>query len=284
MTTDRQHWDGAAASTLAVKDDGLTRFSEMLGRVVDHLGTPAFHPALRNALYEIARFNSCVILSFRDEEEPTVHERCSVINPDRFRHFYVKQAYRLDPFYRAALENRPIGVSRCCELSGSDFTSSAYFTSYYKDIPFVDEIGLLCPIEEGHTVHISLGRCVGSKRFDGALIADLNSMEPLIAALVRRHVVIASRRAPLADQRTEGQPDPALSAVDLLWMREFQATHREIEVAAHVLGGHSNPSISLRLGISQHTVKVHRKRLYGKLCISSQAELFTMHMRRRHHH
>ncbi|MFD2141915.1 helix-turn-helix transcriptional regulator [Ancylobacter oerskovii] len=259
------------------------RSPEMFGRVVDQLGTPAFHLALRNALYEIARFNSCVILSFRDEEEPTVLERCSIINPDRFRRFYVKQAYRLDPFYRAALENRPIGVSRCCELSGSDFNDSAYFKSYYKDIPFIDEIGLLCPVERGHTVHISLGRCVGSNRFDGSLIADLNSMEPLIAALVRQHAMIVSRCGRPADQPAAVQQGPAVSAIDLLWMREFHATQREIEVASHVLGGYTNPSISLRLGISQHTVKVHRKRLYGKLSISSQAELFTMHMRRCHY-
>ncbi|MDF2810952.1 MAG: transcriptional regulator, LuxR family [Microvirga sp.] len=283
MMTDRRQADGSA-SPFAVPNDGLARFPEMFGGLVDRLGTPAFHPALRSALYQISRFNSCVIMSFCEEEEPTVHERCSTLNPDRFRHFYVKQAYRLDPFYQAARENRPIGVSRCCELSGSGFTGSAYFTSYYKDIPFIDEIGLLCPVEKGHTVHISLGRFEGSKRFDGSLIADLNCIEPLIAALVRRHIMIGSQPECPVDPQLAVQQDTTVSIVDLLWMREFHATQREMEVAAHVLSGYSNPSIALRLGISQHTVKVHRKRLYGKLSISSQAELFTIHMRRRHHH
>ncbi|MCB4771469.1 helix-turn-helix transcriptional regulator [Ancylobacter sp. Lp-2] len=257
------------------------RFPEVFGELVDQLGTPNFHPALRSALYAIAHFNSCVILSFQEEKEPTVLERCSIINPDRFRHCYVKQAYRLDPFYRAAMENRPIGVSRCGELSGPDFTDSAYFKSYYKDIPLVDEIGLLCPIESGHTVHISLGRCVGSEWFDRETIADLHSMEPLIASLVRRHTMIEARFGAPLDRPAD--PPASTSPTDLSWLRDFHATQREIEVASHVLNGYTNPSISLRLGISEHTVKVHRKHLYGKLSISSQAELFLMHMRHRRH-
>lgn len=52
MMTDRRQADGSA-SPFAVPNDGLARFPEMFGGLVDRLGTPAFHPALRSALYQI---------------------------------------------------------------------------------------------------------------------------------------------------------------------------------------------------------------------------------------
>ena len=51
-------------------------------------------------------------------------------------------------------------------------------------------------------------------------------------------------------------------------------TGREADVTSLILRGHSSGSIGLNLGISVETVKVHRKHIYAKLKVSSQAELF----------
>lgn len=53
-------------------------------------------------------------------------------------------------------------------------------------------------------------------------------------------------------------------------------TPRECEVVKLVLRGYSTKSISQSLGISPGTVKVHRENIYGKLGVSTQAELFNM--------
>lgn len=53
-------------------------------------------------------------------------------------------------------------------------------------------------------------------------------------------------------------------------------TAREREIAQLILIGHSSNSISLNLGISLPTVKTHRRNIYSKLQISSQAELFSL--------
>ena len=45
-----------------------------------------------------------------------------------------------------------------------------------------------------------------------------------------------------------------------------------------VLTGHSGESISLRLGTSIPTVKSHRRNVYAKLDIGSQAELSLLFM------
>ncbi|MEO9649239.1 MAG: helix-turn-helix transcriptional regulator [Roseobacter sp.] len=53
-------------------------------------------------------------------------------------------------------------------------------------------------------------------------------------------------------------------------------TSREIEVVQLILVGHSSTSISLQLDVSVSTVKSHRRNIYSKFEISSQAELFNM--------
>lgn len=53
-------------------------------------------------------------------------------------------------------------------------------------------------------------------------------------------------------------------------------TVREQAVARLILRGHSTVSIAETLGISQATVKIHRRNLYAKLNISSQSELCSL--------
>ncbi len=250
-----------------------------IGRVVDQLGTDDFHRTLRAALYEITGFNSCLILAFSSVDAPVVLEHCSTIQPDRFRRCYMKQAYRLDPFYMAAVQGKDIGVSRCNEIFEADFTSSDYHNLYYKDVPLVDEIGILCPVTDQQTIHISLGRCIGSQRFDASVLENLHAAEPLLASLVRKQALL---RPDLCQHDVASRVPPGRADdVDTSWLRRFNATRREVEVAALVLRGHTNGSIACVLGISEDTVKVHRKRLYGKLNISSQAELFMRYMQNR---
>jgi DNA-binding CsgD family transcriptional regulator len=56
---------------------------------------------------------------------------------------------------------------------------------------------------------------------------------------------------------------------------DFQLlTLREREIVTMVLRGHSTESIAMQLGISPGTVKIHRKNIYRKMKVSTQAELF----------
>jgi DNA-binding CsgD family transcriptional regulator len=52
---------------------------------------------------------------------------------------------------------------------------------------------------------------------------------------------------------------------------------REMQIADLLLLGCGSDAIALRLGISRHTVKDHRKRIFRKLGIGSLAELFALY-------
>ncbi len=71
----------------------------------------------------------------------------------------------------------------------------------------------------------------------------------------------------------------AASPLDLM-RAEFDLTRREAEIAEAMLAGHSSKSMARLLAISAETVKVHRRNLYAKLGIASQAELFSMFLAR----
>ena len=43
-----------------------------------------------------------------------------------------------------------------------------------------------------------------------------------------------------------------------------------------ILSGHSAPQVAAVLGVSLDTAKVHRRNIYGKLGVSSLAELFSL--------
>ena len=53
-------------------------------------------------------------------------------------------------------------------------------------------------------------------------------------------------------------------------------SRREAEIAALIAQGHSSRAAGLCIGISDQTVKVHRRNIYKKLQISSQNELFSL--------
>jgi DNA-binding CsgD family transcriptional regulator len=55
---------------------------------------------------------------------------------------------------------------------------------------------------------------------------------------------------------------------------DFQLTPRERDIVSLILQGHPTVSIARHLGLARGTVKNHRRRLYRKLDITSERELF----------
>ena len=53
-------------------------------------------------------------------------------------------------------------------------------------------------------------------------------------------------------------------------------TERECRIAQLILRGHSTKSLAERLGVSEDTIKSHRKNVYAKLDIGTQSELFSL--------
>ena len=124
-------------------------------------------------------------------------------------------------------------------------------------------------LDDGLIGVLSLTRRTGQPRFSRADIRALEPVVPLVCSLGEWHW---NRLRP----KPVAASSPPLSGEAGFPGRQAGLTPRESEIVRLILRGHSTESIGLHLAISQETVKVHRKNIYKKLKISTQAELFSL--------
>ncbi len=251
---------------------------EHLAAVIESIGTTAFGPSLADAVRHVVKFDHMVIFAYRGDARP----RClfDTFTPEE-RHIFVtlyqEGPYLLDPFFHACRAGRRPGVFRMRELAPDRFYQSEYFRSYYNKTGLAEEVGHFLPLEGGLMVAISLMRAGQSGAFSDHDLARLRIIEPAIRAVAQRHWTNLSRdwRADGSDRR------PGKLDLDTLLKGAFagdgrpRLTRREGEIASLVLRGHSSESIGRLLGVAPGTIKIHRKNIYRKLKISSQAEMFS---------
>ncbi len=245
-----------------------------LAEAVQQLETPRFAPALGRALRRVAPFTYTVMFAFRGEERPL--DLYDDFGPER-RSIYVTDyqagPYLLDPFYHAARGGIAPGLYRMRELAPDRFYQSEYYRSYYVQTGLAEEIGFFLSPAAGIMVTLSLMRVAGNAAFSEREMARLRLVAPVVIALAERNWRgLAQRFAvePAASPAEEPLRDAFTS------FGQHRLTQRESEVVSLVLRGHSSEAIGAALGIAAGTVKIHRKNIYAKLGIGSQAELFSL--------
>ncbi len=188
---------------------------------------------------------------------------------------YLGGAYLLDPFYVACNNRHPAGLWRMRDLAPDHFFDTQFSTSREvhpcvstEEGSLVEEIGFLVPLEGGVTATYSLMRVKGHLGFSDAELENLRAYEPIVRAVIRSTWKREANRAfPHA-----GRDDLMEEAFGRLCADRLTLQQRNI--VRLILRGHSNASIGESIGISEGTVRIHRKNIYKRLAISSQAELF----------
>lgn len=118
-------------------------------------------------------------------------------------------------------------------------------------------------LENDFTAVLSLSRTGTAPVFSEDDLAQLRAAFPIVCAFGERHW----RHVPSLSLEIKNVTPAARIEHPLL-------TRRELEIVTLILKGHSNLSLAAVLKLSRNTVKVHRRQIYAKLNISSQAELF----------
>lgn len=109
---------------------------------------------------------------------------------------------------------------------------------------------------------------------DGYLLKDMNPRE-VLAALHRAlagEVVVSERLAACLRKQDAVAPEPGVNL-----------TAREREVLRWLASGSSNRAIGEQLGISEETVRVHVRNLFGKLGVHTRVEAAVWAMERLAH-
>lgn len=236
-------------------------------------GTAQFASRVVDVLRHVLQFDWWMVMIYRQHANPEMlSENFSGSWRVKGLTTYVGSFYVLDPFYLMSLSLDQPEVCRLGDIAPDGFLASEYHRAHYASGRIGDEVGYLWPLEPGVTMAVSLERSEHGAAFSDAEVGHLEDVQPLLYALACKHWGMVRSLATPARELELGrlvQEAAASFGRKLL-------TPRECEVVKLVLRGYSTKSISQALGISPGTVKVHRENLYGKLGVSTQAELFNL--------
>jgi DNA-binding CsgD family transcriptional regulator len=228
---------------------------------------PAMAAALEAALRLVLDFDVYVVTALHRDAPPSMPHYGGGTEPSPAYH---DGPYLLDPFYNHFLAGTTEGCFRLNDLAPEGFPRSEYFSSYYRHLELSDELGLLTALGPGSAAHVSITRRRGRPRFTRRDYDWLAATAPLVREAVRRMNEVQS---PAANDRS------ALHDSLRQAYRHFGAsvlTEREREVTHLLLQGNSAKAIARGLTISPETARNHLKRIYPKLGVASQAELFAL--------
>jgi RNA polymerase sigma factor (sigma-70 family) len=247
---------------------------EGLGRSV---GTDDFHAASLAVIAALVPRDMEWIVVYHRRKRPLVlhfelAERPSVeVDRDRVLALYESGFYRFDPFFRHWRADGVPGVVGMHELVGQSDSSSSYLADFMPVTRMADDVAVLLPNGPDQCVVLAVERAA---RFSAGELRTLRAVYPLLAGLNEAHLRIAG-----AQVHREAREDAAAPLDFDAAVASFLSgglTPRERDIVRLVLGGFPTAAIADRLGISPGTVRNHRKRLYAKLDITSERELFSL--------
>ncbi len=182
-------------------------------------------------------------------------------------------AYLFDPFFLGCTFERPDGLYSMRTLAPGSFRDNHYFQLYYHRLELSEELGFFTTPAPGCRAVLSLMRGQGGAAFSEEELELLGIATPVVQEVVR--LACEARGQPPADAL---QPSDHVREVFSLFAQEL-LTPRECKVVQLLLQGYSSSEIAQQLRITRGTVKVHRRNLYDKLEIGTQAELFGLFVR-----
>lgn len=196
--------------------------------------------------------------------EFVAHRRFS----DRMVERYLSDYYVFDPFHEAWRRDRRLGVVPLKAFEDAEMRRGRYIAEFLAQSQICDEVGVL--LEDGGDWCLGIFLDRSTRRYRDTEIAALTERLPAIEALHALDLRTQSpgfRRGP--SHGSAHTASPVLP--EGLWP---DLTPRERELVQLVLAGHPTAAIAQKLGIAVGTVKNHRLKIYAKLDITSERELF----------
>jgi DNA-binding CsgD family transcriptional regulator len=230
------------------------------------IGEPNFGDVLVQSTRAVGDVDHIMIFAFSPRRAPASVVNSGAIPPAaaaRAAAAYADHLYALDPDL-AAIRRQAPGEATWFEFNGGRNRHQAFHDEYLEPCG-ISDIYSFCACQDGVTYLVQFLRLDGGI-FAGAQRWLINQVGEVLAANVCKH--FSYKHA------IKGQNQFLVGRV-LSESPRFRAiTPRERLVCIGILTGHTSESIASNLAISVNSVLTYRKRLYEKLEISSQNELF----------
>ncbi|MFV0475541.1 MAG: LuxR C-terminal-related transcriptional regulator, partial [Pikeienuella sp.] len=241
-----------------------------LSMTLHAIGAKRFWGEFTEFLRAFMSFDELLVLSYPARSAPY----CSyhTLDPSHYAVLiadYCAGPYILDPFYTIVRHTDRAGAVALRDAAPDKFRASKYYERHYWRTGIVDELGLFIRTTEDHCDVVSLLRTGTSRRFSPGEFAQFHNRSSVLLYMGEAHL----RAARTQPEGAAGQKRHTFA--EALEGERLNLSPREVEIAELILRGQSSLSIALNLNIVEGTVKNHRKSIYRKLGISSQAELFS---------
>ena len=247
----------------------LGQWDEAFARLLERMGSDLFPTALRKLIELHVGFETMVVTRYQGQAQPeSLYHDLDDVQAAISIQFYATGPYLLDPFAQACRADAVPGAHRLIDLVTEAFFRSEYYRTFYRKVRISDELGILIRHAPADWVVISLSRGARQPRFSSEDVARINAIHNTLSAAVIRHWQL--------DEAATQRDDDRHVEERLATFGADRLSPREAEVIRLILQGHTAGSASAFLGITEGTVKVHRHNAYGKLGVSSQAELFSV--------
>ncbi|MFJ3483136.1 response regulator transcription factor [Pseudomonas sp. NPDC090202] len=244
-----------------------------LAGVTREIGQPGFVEALFAALCYLAPSQGTMVFLFPRRGLPS-----ALIEPDDDGPWlpegsirqYLEGHYLLCPFYRAVMDGVDGGCYQLADVAPDHFKRSEYYLTFYQHSHLEDEVNYFVHLSDELTIAVELAT---TGNYSTAQMRDLKCITPWLQAVVGQHWsgLTAPRQGGRFESVIERQITSALSNFGASLL-----TERECSIVQLLLRGYSSKALAQRFGVSEDTIKTHRKNIYVKLDISSQSELFSL--------
>ena len=244
-----------------------------LGQAARSVGDGAFYDHLGAAFAGAVGVERWLVMRFSRQHRPEILWNRGGMTQEAIR-IYDKGLYRFDPLQRLTHQDTPPPMVVISRLRAHDL-DNRYYDEIYRTALIRDEIALILPLRQG--LFITLNLDAEDDVFSDKTIARADIVADAFRGLHEAHAALTAQTTP-SDAET-GPPPPSLPAYDALiatMAARHGMTEREREIAHRALRGYPNALIARDLGIAVGTVRNHRARLYAKLDITSERELFAI--------
>jgi DNA-binding CsgD family transcriptional regulator len=274
--------DQVAQNQVAQSEAAETRANDFVA-LIDLIGSAHFFDDLADALDTGFGFEAFHIFLYTAHQAP-VHlaNRPVQCSYPRGLDNYLTYTYVINPVFRGFLGESRSGVYLISDFVPDDFkriidaADVDIFVEATEPIGYrtpgwpknMEECIVLIRLPNGTALDFSfLTQRGGSQTL--ACQRHLKQMFPVLDRVVQKQYALHPASF-VGQVERPGQEDR---------FQEFGRdvlTEREMQVAQLILVGHGSTSIALLLDVSLSTIKTHRRNIYSKLQISSQAELFSL--------
>ncbi|MBU2024184.1 MAG: helix-turn-helix transcriptional regulator [Gammaproteobacteria bacterium] len=243
-----------------------TSLNKILPSLINSIGQRHFYDQVVYSIKALDPISNIRIVSYSKTDHPVFLGDYPMSEIDKV---YCESAYLLDPIYDTIYGKNQKELVTLDSLVNDDFRNSIYYDTFYQRLDWCNETNIVIGTNDDTKICIAYS----TKDNDLSLKAVHKELTPCINS-IKAAILTHERVGSLLQQSQPIEHECLTHKSRHSHLDELNLTKREKEIVGLILEGMSSVSIAEKCFVSEGTVKNHRKNIYRKLNIKSQAELF----------